>query len=345
MNIVIDAMGGDHAPKAPVEGALAALSAQPQLQITLVGKTELLLQTLKDLGHQQLPKNLQIRNAEEVIEMEDDPANAFRKKKDSSITVGLTMVKNGEGDAFVSAGSTGALLSASTLLIGRVRGIRRAAMAPVVPNAGAGAVLIDCGANAECTAEYLLQFAYMGSFYAEKVLKRKSPRVGLLNIGAEPSKGTPLQLEAHALLTQAHEAGRIHFIGNIEAKEAITKGEVDVIVTDGYSGNIFLKTLEGTASYLGREIKGILKKSALTKLAALLIMKPLKEFMKKADSNEVGGTPFVGIEKTVIKAHGSANGRAIENAIYQAQRSVEADLAQAIRENISYMKLESEKKV
>lgn len=340
MNIIIDAMGGDNAPKAPIEGALTALKQKPERHITLVGRGELLLQTLKEMGYSELPKGLEIRNAEEVIDMDDDPSNAFRKKKDSSITVGLNMVKSGEGDAFVSAGSTGALLSAATLLVGRIKGIRRAAMAPVVPTAGGGAVLIDCGANADCTPEYLLQFAFMGSFYAEKVLGRKNPRVGLLNIGAEPTKGTDLQREAHGLLTAAHAQGRIHFIGNVEAKEAITKGEVDVIVTDGYSGNIFLKTLEGTGSYMGRELKGILRAGFASKLAAMLIMKPLKAFMKQTDANEVGGTPFIGIEKTVIKAHGSATGRAFENAIAQAERSVEAKLADAIRENISYMKLE-----
>ena len=339
MNIVIDAMGGDYAPKAPVEGAIAALRGRPDLHVTLVGKGELILETLKELGHTELPQGLELRNAEEVIEICDDPSNAFRKKKDSSMTVGLTMVKQGEGDAFVCAGSTGALLSAATLLVGRIRGIRRAAMAPVIPTTGKGAILIDCGANADCTPEYLLQFAYMGSFCARQMMGLEKPRVGLLNIGAEPSKGTDLQRETHALLTAAGETGRINFIGNVEAKEALTQDIVDVIVTDGYSGNIFLKTLEGTGSMMGKEIKGVLKTNALTKLAAMMIMKPLKAFMKKADGNEVGGTPFIGIAKTVIKAHGSANARGFENAIYQAANYAESTLIGEIEANIDDMKI------
>jgi fatty acid/phospholipid synthesis protein PlsX len=339
LNIVIDAMGGDYAPTAPVEGAIAALKGRPGLHVTLVGKGELILETLRELGYTELPQGLELRNAEEVIEICDDPSNAFRKKKDSSMTVGLTMVKQGEGDAFVCAGSTGALLSAATLLVGRIRGIRRAAMAPVIPTVGKGAILIDCGANADCTPEYLLQFAYMGSFCAQQMMGLDKPRVGLLNIGAEPSKGTDLQREAHALLTAAGEAGRIHFIGNVEAKEAITQDMVDVIVTDGYAGNIFLKTLEGTGSMMGKEIKGVLKSSALTKLAAMMIMKPLKAFMKKADGNEVGGTPFIGIAKTVIKAHGSANARGFENAIYQAANYAGSALIGDIEANIDDMKI------
>jgi len=339
LNIVIDAMGGDYAPKAPVEGAIAALKARPGLHVTLVGKGELLLETLKALGYNELPQGLELRNAEEVIEVCDDPSNAFRKKKDSSITVGLSMVKQGEGDAFVSAGSTGALLSAATLLLGRIRGIRRAAMAPVIPTTGNGAILIDCGANADCTPEYLLQFAYMGNFCARQIMGVAKPRVGLLNIGAEPSKGTDLQRETHALLTAAGEAGRIHFIGNVEAKEAITQDVVDVIVTDGYAGNIFLKTLEGTGSMMGKQIKGVLTTNTLTKIAAAMIMKPLKAFMKKADGNEVGGTPFIGIAKTVIKAHGSANARGFENAIYQAVKYAGSTLISDIEANIEDMKV------
>jgi len=339
LNIVIDAMGGDYAPKAPVEGAIAALKGRPGLHVTLVGKGEILLETLKELGHNELPQGLELRNAEEVIEICDDPSNAFRKKKDSSMTVGLTMVKQGEGDAFVCAGSTGALLSAATLLVGRIRGIRRAAMAPVIPTTGKGAILIDCGANADCTPEYLLQFAYMGSFCAQQMMGIEKPRVGLLNIGAEPSKGTDLQRETHALLTAADGAGRIHFVGNVEAKEAIMQDMVDVIVTDGYAGNIFLKTLEGTGSMMGKEIKNVLMTNAFTKLGAMLIMKPLKAFMKKADGNEVGGTPFIGIGKTVIKAHGSANARGFENAIYQAVNYANSTLIENIEANIDDMKV------
>ena len=248
MKIIVDAMGGDNAPVSNVRGALAAVR-ELGVEVILVGRGEDILKVLKDDGIDELPPGLEIAHASQVVEMCDNPATAFREKKDSSLTVGLNLLKSGAGDAFVSAGSTGALLSAATLMIKRVRGIRRAALAPVVPTGAGGAVLIDCGATAEGTPEYLLQFAFMGSYYAERVLKRPEPKVGLLNIGAEPSKGTDLQREAHALLTAADKAGRIRFVGNVEAREAVF-GQVDVIVSDGYSGNIFLKTMEGVQEKL-----------------------------------------------------------------------------------------------
>jgi len=219
MKIIVDAMGGDNAPVSNVRGALAAVR-ELGVEVILVGRGEDILKVLKEDGIGELPPGLEIVHASEVVEMCDNPATAFKEKKDSSLTVGLNLLKNGDGAAFVSAGSTGALLSAATLMVKRIGGVRRAAMAPVVPTGGGGAVLIDCGATAEGTPEYLLQFAFMGSYYAERVLKRPEPKVGLLNIGAEPSKGTDLQREAYALLTEAGKAGRIHFVGNVEAREA-----------------------------------------------------------------------------------------------------------------------------
>lgn len=246
MKIIVDAMGGDFAPQAPVEGAVSAVK-ELGAKVILVGRAEVILSALEQLGHKEVPAGLEIVHAEEVIEIEDNPATVIREKKDASMTVGLRLLKEGRGDAFVSAGSTGALLSAATLIIKRIPGIRRAALAPVIPTGEGGAVLIDCGATAECTPEYLLQFAFMGSYYAKRCLDRPEPRVGLLNIGAEPSKGTDLHRETHLLLKRAHEEGRIRFSGNVEAKEAVL-GEVDVIVTDGFSGNILLKTFEGPPS-------------------------------------------------------------------------------------------------
>ena len=337
MKIIVDAMGGDNAPVSNVRGALAAVR-ELGVEVILVGRGEEILKVLKDDGIDELPPGLEIAHASQVVEMCDNPATAFREKKDSSLTVGLSMLKNGDGDAFVSAGSTGALLSAATLMIKRVRGIRRAALAPVVPTGAGGAVLIDCGATAEGTAEYLLQFAFMGSYYAERVLKRPEPKVGLLNIGAESSKGTDLQREAHALLTEADKAGRIRFVGNVEAREAVF-GQVDVIVSDGYSGNIFLKTMEGTGGYLARELKAMFKKNLLTKLAAVLVSGGLKEFKKKMDSGEVGGTALIGISKPVIKAHGSSNDYAIKNAIRQARDFAASGMIDDLVENIDYMRL------
>ena len=262
MKIILDAMGGDNAPQAVVQGALEA-HAQCGADIVLVGREEAIRACLTG----PLPEGVEIVNATEVVEMCDDPATAFKRKKDSSLTVGLTMLKNGEGDAFVSAGSTGALLAGATLLVKRIRGVRRAAMGPVLPTATGRALLCDCGANAECTPEYLLQFAYLGSYYAEKVLGIVQPRVGLLNIGAEPSKGDTLRHETYALLEEAGQEGRLNFIGNIEARD-VPLGGADVVVADGFSGNVLLKTIEGTAKFMSGMMKDMFKRNFLTKLAA-----------------------------------------------------------------------------
>ena len=334
MKIIVDAMGGDNAPGEIVKGAISAAKARPGLEIVLVGREAEVRSAAGACGG--LPGTVSVVNATEVIDMHDDPATAFKTKKDSSMTVGLTMLKNGEGDAFVSAGSTGALLSAGTLLVKRVRGIRRAAMAPLLPTAGKGLVLVDCGANAECTAEYLVQFAYLGSFYAAGALGLARPRVGLLNIGTEDSKGDALRQETYRLLREAGEAGRLNFIGNIEAKEAI-KGGCDVVVADGFSGNVMLKTIEGVGSFMGKELKGMFLSSLKTKIAALLVKNGLAAFKERLDPDTIGGTPFLGLRKPVIKAHGSSKARAVENAVYQAVAAAEADLAGRIEENIGLM--------
>ncbi len=337
MKIIVDAMGGDNAPQATVRGALQAIK-ELGAEVILVGRGEEILETLHADGIAELPAGLEITHADQVVEMCDNPATAFKEKKDSSLTVGLNLLKEGVGDAFVSAGSTGALLSAATLLVKRVKGIRRAALAPVVPTGKGGAVLIDCGATAECTPEFLLQFAFMGSYYAERVLGRPEPKVGLLNIGAEPSKGTELQQEAYQLLKKAGEEGRINFTGNVEAREAV-EGAVDVIVSDGYSGNIFLKTMEGAGLFLGREIKKMFLKSLKTKIAAVLVKDELKEFKKLMSADEVGGTALIGISKPVVKAHGSSDAYAIRNAIRQAMDFSKSGIIEDIVENVAHMRL------
>ena len=338
MKIIVDAMGGDNAPQSNVRGALAAIREQG-VEVILVGRGEDILRCLKEDGMDTLPAGLEIAHADQVVEMCDNPATAFKEKKDSSLTVGLNLLKEGKGDAFVSAGSTGALLSAATLMIKRIKGIRRAALAPVVPTGKGGSILIDAGATAECTPEYLLQFAFMGSYYAERILGRPEPRVGLLNIGAEPSKGMDLQREANSLLQKAGEQGRINFTGNVEPREAVY-GEVDVIVADGYSGNIFLKTMEGVGGFLARELKALFKKSMVTKLGALCVKDGLMSFKKLMDSGEVGGTALLGISKPVIKAHGSSNDYAIKNAIRQAAAFASSGIIEDIVENIDHMRLE-----
>ncbi len=337
MRILVDAMGGDNAPRSNVEGALLALK-ELDAQIVLVGRGEEILESLRSLGQEEIPKGLEIVHASEVVEICDNSATAFREKKNSSLTVGLELLRDGKGDAFVSAGSTGALLSAATLLVKRIRGIRRAAMCPEVPTAKGSALLIDCGATAECTPEYLLQFAFMGSYYAERVLGRPEPRVGLLNIGAEESKGCELQRETWKLLKAADEEGRLHFAGNVEAREAVL-GAVDVIVADGYSGNIYLKTMEGAGLFLAGEMKKMFKKNLVTKLGALLVKDGIRDFKKLLDSREVGGTALVGISKPVIKAHGSSDGYAMKNAILQAGRFAASGIIEDIGENISFMRL------
>mgnify|MGYP000600633402 CR=1 FL=1 len=336
MKIILDAMGGDNAPQAVVQGALEA-HAQCGADIVLVGREEAIRACLTG----PLPEGVEIVNATEVVDMCDDPATAFKRKKDSSLTVGLTMLKNGEGDAFVSAGSTGALLAGATLLVKRIRGVRRAAMGPVLPTATGRALLCDCGANAECTPEYLVQFAYLGSFYAQQVLGLERPRVGLLNIGAEDSKGTDLQKQTLALLRKAGEEGHLNFIGNIEAKEAI-KGGCDVIVTDGFSGNILLKTMEGVGSFAGHALGDIFRKNLLTKLAAAMVMPGLRAFKAQLDPNKVGGTAFIGISRPVIKAHGSSNAEAIDNAIGQARQVAESGIIGQIQENVHLMQVQPE---
>jgi len=208
----------------------------------------------------------------------------------------------------------------------------------VVPTGAGGAVLVDCGATAEGTPEFLLQFAFMGSYYAERVMGRPEPKVGLLNIGVEPSKGTDLQRETYVLLQKAKEEGRLNFVGNVEAREAV-EGAVDVIVTDGYSGNIFLKTMEGAGIFMGRQLKKMLTKNLLTKLAALLLKDGIRDFKKLMDSNEVGGTAMIGISKPVIKAHGSSNDYAMKNAIRQAVEFTKSGIIEDIAENVSYMRL------
>ena len=337
MKIILDAMGGDFAPQAPVQGALDALK-DLGVEITLVGREEAIREELKAAGVTELPAGLEIRNATEVVEISDDAATAFKRKKDSSLTVGLNMVRDGEGDAFVSAGSTGALLSGATLVTKRIRGIRRVAMAPQVPCYGGSFVLCDCGANAECTTEYLLQFAYLGSYYAQKVMGIEKPRVALLNIGAEEEKGDSLRLETYQLLKAAGEAGRINFIGNIEGTD-VMMGGADVVVADGYSGNILLKSVEGSGKFLMQELKNIFRTSARTKVAAVLLKEEMSRFKKTLDPSEVGGSPFLGVSRPVIKAHGSSNARAIYNAVRQARDFAASGFIADVQANIEHMKV------
>lgn len=339
MRIIIDAMGGDNAPGEIVKGAVAARK-EFGADVTLVGAREDILRCLESEGAAE-GDGIEIVHAPDKITMEDDPSTAVRAKKDSSMAVGLRLLSDGGGDAMISAGSTGALLTGATLIVKRVKGIRRAALAPVLPNGAGGVILIDCGANVECTPEYLLQFAYMGSYYAKSMMGLREPKVGLLNVGTEETKGTELQKEARRLLKKAHEAGRINFVGNVEGP-AVFSGKVDVLVADGFTGNIFLKSCEGVAGFLISELKKMFKSSLKTKLAAAMVMDEMKRFKSLLDVSEVGGTALLGISKPVIKAHGSSDARAIRSAVMQAVKVIEADVVGNITSNIDYMKINPE---
>lgn len=336
MRIIIDAMGGDNAPRAIVKGAVMAKRGLGA-DIVLVGREDEVRACLREEGCD----DIEVVNASEVVTMEDDPSTATRRKKDSSMTVALNLLRDGQGDAVVSAGSTGALLTGATLIVKRIRGIRRAALAPVLPAGEHGVMLIDCGANVECTAEYLLQFAFMGSFYAKKLMGCESPRVGLLNVGTEDTKGGDLQHQSFALLKKAHEEGRINFVGNVEGT-GVFAGGVDVVVTDGFTGNVLLKTTEGVIKYMMKQLKGVFYKNLKTKLAAAALKSDLAVMKKSMDVNEVGGTALIGISKPVIKAHGSSDENSIFAAVRQAMAFVNSGIIAEIDENIEYMRLKTE---
>ena len=335
MKIIVDAMGGDNAPEAIVKGAVQA-HQELGCQIILTGRQEEITPILRAEGC----TGAQVVDARDVISMNDEPTLAVRSKTDSSLVRALRLLKQGEGDAVVSAGSTGALLTGATLTVKRIRGIRRAALAPVLPTGQYGTVLIDCGANAECSPEYLLQFAYMGSFYSEKVLGCPRPRVGLLNIGTEEEKGDALRHETYALLEKAGREGRICFVGNVEAT-GIYDGCCEVAVSDGFTGNVMLKTTEGVAKFLMKSLKGVFMKNPATKIAAGVLYKDLKAMASSFNPNEVGGTPLLGISKPVIKAHGSSNDTAIYNAVKQAASMAGSGLIEQIQEKIQQMRLET----
>ena len=342
MKIILDAMGGDHAPEAPVLGAIDAAKTFGT-QITLVGRGEAILGVMREHGIENLPEGMEIANADDVVDMHDDPGSVIHKRKNSSMVVGLKMLAEGQGDAFVSAGSTGALLTGATLIVMRVKGIRRAAMGPAFPNkAGGKTVICDCGANAECTPEFLLQFGLVGSLFAKKSLGVAEPKVGLLNIGTEDSKGTPLQKEAYAKLQKAHEQGLLNFVGNVEARD-VPLGAVDVVVCDGFSGNVLLKSIEGTAMYMGSLMKHkIFKRSFFSKLGYLLCKPGVDEVMSLLDYRTIGGTQFLGIKKPVVKAHGSSDALAFRNAVKQAADAAQADFTTELEKALQKLTPEKE---
>ena len=319
MKIIVDMMGGDNAPLAVLEGTAQAVK-EYGVQILGVGNEELVRRTAAD---NNIPLDgIELVNCTQVIEMCDEPARAIRTKKDSSIVVGLNLLKEGKGDAFVSAGSTGALHVGASLIVRTLRGVKRPALATMVPAKKQAYLLLDCGANVECRPEMLNAFGTMGSVYAEKVMGRETPKVALVNNGAEDTKGTPTYREAHKLL-KANPC--IHFAGNIEPRY-IMDGDVDVVVCDGFVGNVVLKLTEGVAKTLLGMLKKIFLQNLITKLSYLGIKGGLGELKRMMDSEEVGGAPLLGAAKPVIKAHGSSHAKGIKNAIRQAKLCVANDL-------------------
>ena len=328
MKIILDAMGGDNAPAEILKCAAAATAAWPDVEILAVGDAEKIAACVKENAIEM--KNIEIVNATEVIEMCDEPARAVRAKKDSSMVVGLRMLAEGKGDAFVSAGSTGALHVGASLIVRTVKGVKRPALATVIPGK-TPFLLLDCGANVECRASMLEAFGVMGSVYMNKVMGLEQPRVALVNNGAEESKGTPTYVEAHQLLKNNKA---IHFVGNIEPRD-IPAGHADVVVADGFTGNVVLKLTEGLAKYFGSKLKEMFKKSLGTKVGYLLLKGGVADFKKSMDADEYGGAPLLGTRRPVIKAHGSSNARAIQNAIRQARLCVENDLCGVMAESLA----------
>ena len=312
MKIVVDAFGGDYAPYEIVAGAVKALQENQELEIVLVGDKDKITEILQQLVF--VSERLEIVHAPDVVTMDESPTVAIRTKKTSSIVVAYDYLKqNDDAVALVSAGSTGATLTGAVLKLGRVKGVSRPALAPILPTVNDGKVmLLDCGANAECKAENLLDFAIMGNEYM-KAMGVKNPRIALLNIGTEEEKGSEMIKEAHQLLKNA----KLNFVGNIEARDVI-RGNVDVVVSDGFSGNICLKTIEGTAEILFGEIKAITKQSLKTKLGALMLKKSLYALKNKYDHKKVGGAPLLGVTKVVLKCHGNSKAESICATINQA---------------------------
>ncbi|MEA5084516.1 MAG: phosphate acyltransferase PlsX [Lachnospiraceae bacterium] len=326
IKIAVDAMGGDNAPKEIIKGAVEAVN-EFGANIVLVGIEQTIEEELKKYTYNK--EKIEVVNAAEIISTDEVPTTAIRRKKDSSMVVGLNLVKDGKASAFVSAGSTGALLTGATVIIGRIKGIERPALGTCLPTTNGFTFLLDSGANVDCKANYLVQFAKMASVYVENVMGVKNPKVAIANIGAEKEKGNALVKEAYELL---EEVKGVNFTGNIEARE-IPFGEADVVVCDGFVGNTILKLSEGLSLALLGIIKEEITQGAY-KLAAAALKKPFKNIKKRFDSEEVGGAPFLGLKSLVVKAHGSSKAKGIKNAIKQCEIFVENDIVLKIQEKL-----------
>ena len=324
MKILLDAMGGDNAPDANIKGAVKAIN-QVKAEVILIGKEDVIRTKVKEFYGKELEEisdRLKIKNATETIEMEDKPTVAIKHKKDSSMVVGFKMLKESEGDVFISAGNSGALLTGATLLVGRIRGIDRPALAGILPAYKSQLLLIDAGSNTNCKPINLLQFAQMSSIYLRNTFGIENPRIGLLNIGTEETKGNELTRESYQLLKEKSEELNINFIGNVEGRDAFS-GNVDAIVTDGFTGNVFLKTTEGLGKFVKTTLNESFKKSILSKIGAIPSLPSINRLKKAMDYKSYGGALFLGVKKPVVKAHGSSDEILFEFTIKQAEKFVE----------------------
>ncbi|MFP7494118.1 phosphate acyltransferase PlsX [Terribacillus saccharophilus] len=334
MRIAIDAMGGDHAPEEIVKGAVLAAAEDESLELTLVGDQSKIEKHLGEIR----PANIRIIHTEEYITADDEPVRAIRRKKQSSLVLTAQEVKEGRADACISAGNTGALMTAGLMIVGRIKGIERPALAPTLPTMdGKGFVLLDAGSNIDAKASHLLQYGVMGSIYAEKVRGIENPRVALLNVGTEAGKGNELTKKTFELLSKAP----INFVGNVEGRDFLS-GDYDVVVTDGFSGNIALKTTEGAAMMFFSIIKKAFLKNMKTKLAAGMMKPELKELKASMEYAEYGGAALFGLAAPVVKAHGSSNARAIQVAIQQTKQMAENNVTKVIQETIQGMNTDEE---
>lgn len=328
VKVALDAMGGDNAPIEVVKGAIEAVNEKEQIQVLLVGKEAAIRAELGKYTYSS--ERIKVVNAEEVITNDEAPVMAIRKKKDSSIVVALNLVKHKKADAFVSAGSTGAVLVGGQLIAGRIKGVERPPLAPLIPTVKGVSLLIDCGANVDARPSHLLQFAKMGSIYMEDVVGVRKPKVAIVNIGAEEEKGNMLVKETYPMLKNCSS---INFIGSIEARD-IPYGKADVIVCEAFVGNVILKLYEGLSAALVGEIKTGLMSTVKSKIGALLAMPALKNTVKQFDASEYGGAPMLGLNGLVVKTHGSATSKEIKNSIIQCSLFKEQNINEKIKENI-----------
>lgn len=328
VNVAVDAMGGDNAPFEIVKGAVEAVNEDKRVKVFLVGREPVIREELKKYTYNE--EQMEVVHAEEMIETGEPPVMAIRKKKDSSIVKAMYLVKEGQCDAFVSAGSTGAVLVGGQVIVGRIKGVERPPLAPIIPNADGVSLLLDCGANVDARPSQLLQFAKMGSIYMESVLGVKNPRVGLVNIGVEEEKGNALTKETYPLLLNCPE---INFVGNVEARD-IPAGAADVLVCEAFAGNIVLKMLEGVSSVLVKKIRDGMMSSLRSKIGGFLVKPALKQTLKAFSTEEYGGAPLLGLNGLVVKTHGSSNAIEIRHSILQCIAFKEQNINEKIKEQI-----------